>query len=148
VSSLIVRRRYELEVAHHLTSGVPPHHKCRRMHGHRYVLTLSLAGIPDHAGILIEYEELDWIVRPVLRLVDHHTLNDLDRRCSTRSARAVAANPTAERLLMWFCTRLGQAIASVGRSKELRLARLVLEEDAAAAVEWWDGGADCDGSRS
>lgn len=132
---LTLRRRYELEAAHRLTAGVPEGHKCRRPHGHRYVLTVFVAGELDDAGMLIEYEELDRVLRPILRMVDHNDLNTLPERCSTPYATVVAANPTVERLVQWFAMRL-ELVNSARPAQALHLVRLVLEEDSSSAVEW------------
>jgi 6-pyruvoyltetrahydropterin/6-carboxytetrahydropterin synthase len=133
---ILIHRRYDLEVAHRLTAGVPEHHKCRRLHGHRYEVTLTVSGDLDGDGILAEYEIIDRVVVPVLRLVDHHFLNDLDERCSTDEAAAVSANPTVERLVLWLGTRLAGIVESAVPGRRLRLASVRAQEDARSAAEW------------
>lgn len=135
---IAIVRRYDLEVAHRLTAGVPEKHKCRRLHGHRYRLKLTVSGKLDRDGMLIEYESLDRVVWPVLRLVDHHDLNTLDQRCSTPEAIVVAANPTAEQLVLWLAVRLTGIVASARNGgAALSLKHIQLEEDAQSAVEMW-----------
>jgi 6-pyruvoyltetrahydropterin/6-carboxytetrahydropterin synthase len=131
-------RRYELEVAHMLTAGVPERHKCRRLHGHRYVLTIGISGEPGADGMLIEYANLDRVVKPIVDAVDHHCLNEisgvargLSARCSTKAAAAVQENPTVENLLAWFADRL-----QFLREPRWRLCSIRLEEDSQSSVEW------------
>lgn len=137
---IILSRRYEIEAAHQLTAGVPENHKCRRLHGHRYILTVRIAGEPAADGMLVEYSYVDAAVRPVVKLVDHHDLNSLNERCSTPQAAAVAQNPTVELLAQWFATRLAllASVRSPGADlpSALRLESLTLEEDSQSSVEW------------
>ena len=143
---IVLSRRYEMEVAHQLTAGVPEHHKCRRLHGHRYVLVIRIRGPLDPDGILIEYADLDAIVKPIIRMVDHHSLNTLNERCSTAQAAAVAANPTVERLADWFATRLQLLHSARAPGADLpsqhALDYLTLEADSRSSVEWRPSGLD------
>ncbi len=137
---IILSRRYEMEVAHHLNYGVPDSHPCRRLHGHRYILVVRIAGEPAEDGMLVEYAFIDAAIRPVVKLVDHHDLNTLVDRCSTKEAAAVSLNPTVELLAQWFARRL-ELLASVrstggDRPSGLRLESLTLEEDSRSSVEW------------
>lgn len=133
---LSIARRYDLEVAHHLTAGVPEHHKCRRLHGHRYELLLTVSGNLDADGMLIEYDSLDRVILPILRMLDHHDANTLSERCSTNEAAAVSANPTVERLALWLGFRLAGIVASAVPGRKLRLVSLRLQEDAQSGAEW------------
>lgn len=129
-------RLYDLEMAHRLNAGVPQHHKCRRLHGHRYQLTIWVSGELDGDGMLIEYDDLDRVVGPVLGKLDHNYANELPAKCSTPEAEAVAANPTVERLADWLGARLPGIVASAVRDRKLRLSRLTIQEDARAGAEW------------
>jgi 6-pyruvoyl-tetrahydropterin synthase len=118
-----------------LTAGVPTTHKCRRPHGHRYRMWITVAGGLDADGMVIEYGILDKIVKPIWALCDHHDLNTLDQRCSARPAKDVAANPTVERFVHWWVFRIQSLIRS-SRQGELRLERLRIEEDSESCCEW------------
>jgi 6-pyruvoyltetrahydropterin/6-carboxytetrahydropterin synthase len=133
---VLIRRRYDLEVAHRLTGGVPEHHKCRRLHGHRYEVSVTVGGDLDEVGMLIEYDALDRVIGPILRLVDHHCLNDLAERCSTVEAAAVSTNPTVERLARWLAARLAGIVASAVPEQKLALVELTVREDAASEAVW------------
>lgn len=137
---IILSRRYEMESAHQLTDGVPANHKCRRLHGHRYILTVRISGEAAADGMLVEYAFVDAAVMPVVKLCDHHSLNTLNERCSTKEAAAVAKNPTVELLIGWFAARLAllASVRSPGADlpSALRLESLTLEEDSRSSVEW------------
>lgn len=135
-TTMMLTRRYTMQAAHRLTAGVSENHPCRRLHGHRYVLDISVSCefLPED-GMILEYGHFDAVVKPVLKLVDHHDLNTLNERCSTEQATDVAKNPTVELLLRWLATRL-RLLSSARAGFGLRLHRLVLEEDADSRVEW------------
>jgi 6-pyruvoyltetrahydropterin/6-carboxytetrahydropterin synthase len=134
---ILIRRSYDLEVAHRLTAGVPEGHKCRRPHGHRYQLTIYVEGLLGPApGMLIEYGDLDRVVVPVLKLLDHHDANTLAERCSTAEATWVSENPTVEMLALWLAARLERLVGSAAVGKTLKLARIELQEDARAGAVW------------
>jgi 6-pyruvoyl-tetrahydropterin synthase len=75
---MMLKRVYECEAAHQLTAGVPEGHQCRRLHGHRYVVTVSIhSDINPETGMQLEYSEIDGVLLPVIDLVDHRCLNFL-----------------------------------------------------------------------
>ena len=92
---ITLTRRYKFDAAHHLPT-LPEHHPCHRMHGHTYVVWLTVTG-PVVDGMVIEYGDLDDIWRHQCALVlDHHTLNDVPG----------LENPTVEILTPWIFKRL------------------------------------------
>ena len=129
-------RRFDLEVSHFLTSGVHEKHKCRRVHGHRYELEIWVAGELGDDGMLVEYDDLDRVILPVLRLLDHYSANTLAERCTTKEAEAVTANPTVERLGRWLVARLSGIVASAVSGRRLKLAELRLGEDRDSGYRW------------
>ena len=85
-----IMRVYRIEVAHWLPN-LPDTHKCSRLHRHEYKITLTLAGELDkHFGWVMEFDDIDKNVQPVLDRLDHHCLND------------VIPNPTVENLAIWI----------------------------------------------
>lgn len=71
-------RKYEAEAAHQLSAGVPEGHPCRRLHGHRYEIWVTIIGdVNPETGMLLEYNEIDERVEEVLDLVDHRFINML-----------------------------------------------------------------------
>jgi 6-pyruvoyltetrahydropterin/6-carboxytetrahydropterin synthase len=92
-----VRRRFSFEAAH-----VLPHHpgKCSRLHGHSYVLHVTVNRPVDPAtGLAIDFSDLKAVVRrDVVDLLDHRYVNDL------------MENPTAEIMAVWIWKRLAATL--------------------------------------
>lgn len=114
---------FTYEAAHRLPK-VPPGHKCGRMHGHSYHLTVFIEGkVEDHTGWVIDFADVRDVVAPVIAHLDHHTLND------------ILDNPTVENQLIWLWERIavtdGGAITQ-GRLKgtdvPVRVVQLTLSE--------------------
>ena len=90
-------KEYRFEAAHRLPK-VPPDHKCFRMHGHSFVLEVTVAGeMNDETGWLVDFADITAVVEPLLKLeLDHRALNDV----------AGLENPTSEVLCAWLWRRL------------------------------------------
>ena len=65
-------RSYRFEAAHRLPM-VPPDHKCHRMHGHSFVIEVTVAGPVDpHMGWLVDFGDITKVVEPILKAeLDH-----------------------------------------------------------------------------
>jgi 6-pyruvoyltetrahydropterin/6-carboxytetrahydropterin synthase len=95
-----LQRDYRFEAAHFLPK-VPPGHKCARMHGHSYAVTVAIEGeIDPDTGWLIDFAEIDERVGPVIRMIDHRVLNEIDG----------LANPTSELLAVWLWNRIAALV--------------------------------------
>ena len=90
-----IGRRYRFEAAHYLPR-VPEDHRCRNLHGHNYRVTVVLLGGLDARGFVKDFAEIDSVVEPLLRQLDHRLLNDVDG----------LENPTAEIIAAWFLDRI------------------------------------------
>jgi len=91
-----LERSYRFEAAHFLPH-VPPGHKCASMHGHSYRVDLAIEGDVDPVrGWVMDFADLDEPIAPLIKLVDHQILNDVDG----------LTNPTSELLAAWFWQRL------------------------------------------
>src|SRR4051812_29859716 len=87
-----LQRDYKFEAAHHLPR-VPAGHKCARMHGHSYLVTVEIEGeIASDTGWLMDFGAIDEVVTPLVRRLDHRVLNDLEG----------LENPTSETLAQWI----------------------------------------------
>lgn len=127
----------DLECAHQLTGGLPDSHRCRRLHGHRYEVTLYVSGFPDEHGVLIEYEDLRTVVWPVLRLADHYSFNTLHERDSSPAAARVSENPTVERVAEWIGESLSGLVASAkADGQRLCLSRVSVMETRLHGSDW------------
>lgn len=148
-------RTYEAEAAHQLSAGVPPGHPCRRLHGHRYEITVTLYGDVDPStGMLMEYAEIDRRVREVLDLVDHRFLNLLGdevavvpmvgtwlvsatpikdaRILEPALAAKVRENSTVEHLRDWFAAELLHRFPRLNR--QVGLDSVEIREDSRSTV--------------
>jgi 6-pyruvoyltetrahydropterin/6-carboxytetrahydropterin synthase len=93
-------RSYEFEAAHRLPK-VPAGHKCSRMHGHSYKLTVTVEGEVDpELGWVVDFAEVDGHVDPLVAELDHRILNDIPG----------LENPTSEVLAGWLWQRLAPRV--------------------------------------
>jgi 6-pyruvoyltetrahydropterin/6-carboxytetrahydropterin synthase len=87
-----------------------PHYDgpCKRLHGHNYVLRVTLAGRPQPKdGMIRDFDEVKRTVwDQVLTTLDHYHLND------------IIENPTAENVVVWIWERLRPIVPGL---KELKL---------------------------
>jgi 6-pyruvoyltetrahydropterin/6-carboxytetrahydropterin synthase len=91
-----ISRTYSIEAAHRLPN-VPEGHKCFRLHGHSFRITLRLGGEVDpKTGWILDFAELDTAFEPLFARLDHHYLNEVEG----------LENPTSEVLASWVMTRL------------------------------------------
>lgn len=82
----------------HFLPNVPEWHKCRRVHGHGYLVTITLQGDPNPAsGWLCDFADIKATFAPLLERLDHQLLNDLGGRLT---------NPTAENLATFIAYHL------------------------------------------
>jgi 6-pyruvoyltetrahydropterin/6-carboxytetrahydropterin synthase len=83
--------------AAHLLPNVPAGHKCARLHGHTFNVTVTVDGpVDDRSGWIMDFGELKTIAGGVIDQLDHRYLNDL----------ADLDNPTSENIARWIWTRL------------------------------------------
>ena len=93
-------RDYRFEAAHHLPK-VPEEHKCKRVHGHSYRVSITLEGeIDPEMGWLMDFAEIDEHVEPVIGKLDHRLLNDVPG----------LENPTCEVLAGWLWRELAKGL--------------------------------------
>src|SRR5437867_9593965 len=87
---------FSLEAAHTLPHA-PEGHKCRRMHGHSYVIAVSVEGpVEADTGWLYDHAEINEAMKPLIEQLDHRCLNEIEG----------LENPTVENLCAWFWKRL------------------------------------------
>ncbi len=85
-------RDYHFEAAHRLPR-VPATHKCSRVHGHSYHVTITLSGsIDSDMGWLVDFADVDRVIDPVIARIDHTLLNEIPG----------LENPTSELLAVWL----------------------------------------------
>jgi len=97
-------KEFTFDAAHRLPN-VPPEHKCFRLHGHTYSLTLYLAGPLDEQGWVMDFGKIKAKASPILDQLDHHYLNEV----------AGLENPTAENIAQWLWIRLKPVLPNLSR---------------------------------
>lgn len=72
---MLISKEFRFEASHVL----PAHPgKCARLHGHSYLLTVSLVGyVNGRTGFVMDYGEMSDLLNPLVDLFDHHHLNDV-----------------------------------------------------------------------
>ena len=91
-----LEKTFRFEAAH-LLPHVPEGHKCGRMHGHSFKVTVVVAGeIGEESGWVMDYGVIRDAFAPLDAQLDHHLLNKIDG----------LENPTSEVLTKWIWNRL------------------------------------------
>lgn len=80
----------------HFLQKVPEGHKCGRMHGHTYRLTVTVDGPVGDDGFIMDFADIKKTVGPIIKQLDHHLLNDIPG----------LENPTVEIQLQWLWNRI------------------------------------------
>ena len=88
------------EAAHWLPTFAEGH-KCRRLHGHSFVVDVVVEGEVDpQKGYLVDFADIKAATEPVRLELDHYLLNDIEG----------LSNPTAEMLAKWIYDRLAESL--------------------------------------
>ena len=91
-----LRKTFQFEAAH-LLPHLPKVHKCRRLHGHSFVVEIVIEGECDpKLGWLMDYADISAAFKPILDRLDHYYLNEIPG----------LENPTSENLAAWIWKRL------------------------------------------
>lgn len=90
-----ISKKFDFDAAHFLPS-VHDGHKCKRMHGHTYVVEIICAGEIDDRGMVLDYAEIAAAWAPLHALLDHRVLNEIFD----------LENPTTEILAPYILNRL------------------------------------------
>jgi 6-pyruvoyltetrahydropterin/6-carboxytetrahydropterin synthase len=91
-----LRKTFQFEAAH-LLPHLPASHKCRRLHGHSFVVDVVVEGECDpKLGWLMDYADISAAFKPIHEQLDHFYLNEI----------AGLENPTSENLAVWIWERL------------------------------------------
>jgi 6-pyruvoyltetrahydropterin/6-carboxytetrahydropterin synthase len=93
-------RTFQIEAAHRLPHA-PDGHRCRRLHGHSFKITVTVAGeIAQPEGWVFDFAEIDAAFEPYRERLDHHYLNEVEG----------LENPTSENLAIWLWRALIDAL--------------------------------------
>ena len=99
---VVISKTFRFEAAHWLP-GMPEGHKCRRLHGHSFVVDVHVIGETDpETGILMDFGDIKKAVAPFIDKLDHWCLNEIGEREND----PLLINPTSENLAQWFFEQL------------------------------------------
>jgi 6-pyruvoyltetrahydropterin/6-carboxytetrahydropterin synthase len=136
-----VTKRFTFEMAHALRchDGL-----CANIHGHSYVLDITLEGVPAIApghpkdGMVIDFADLKRIVKPVVDRYDHALLLHEGERESVKQndplfGRVILTpyQPTCENILLAIVEELAPQFLT-----EAKLCAARLQETATSWAEW------------
>lgn len=103
-----LKKTFHFEAAHALYSA-PEGHRCRQLHGHTYEIDVLVEGdVSVERGWFIDYGEITEKVGPLVKLLDHHLLNEIPG----------LEIPTSEHLCIWLCEKLRGTLPGL---KEIRV---------------------------
>ena len=76
---------------------VPAGHPCERLHGHSYLVRLTIDGeVNPDTGWVVDFDDINKAFAPILARLDHYYLNEVEG----------LENPTSENLARWIWFRL------------------------------------------
>ena len=91
-----IYREFSFDAAHRLT-GLPLDHRCSGLHGHTFTVRVFLEGpVQTDRGWVRDYGEIKDICAPVISILDHSCLNEIEG----------LSNPTSENIAVWLWKRL------------------------------------------
>lgn len=137
-----VTKEFRFEMAHALNNYDG---KCRHIHGHSYVLKITVKGQPicnensPKLGMVIDFNDLKTIVNDnILERFDHAlVLNHKSKlaselKCEYQKVEIVNYQPTCENIILHFVEILKPLLP-----KTVALHRLQLSETATTCAEWF-----------
>ena len=116
-----LRKTFQFEAAH-LLPHLPKTHKCRRLHGHSFVVDVVVEGECDpKLGWLMDYADISAAFKPIHDKLDHYYLNEIPG----------LENPTSENLARWIWERLEDRLPG--------LHRVTIRETCSARCDYFGG---------
>lgn len=100
-----IYKSFTFEAAHRLPN-VPADHKCGRLHGHSYQISVHVEGLVGaESGWVMDFAAIGDVSRPIFEQLDHRYLNDIPG----------LENPTSENLARWIWQRMQPSIPGLNQ---------------------------------
>jgi 6-pyruvoyltetrahydropterin/6-carboxytetrahydropterin synthase len=100
-----IHKEFSFEAAH-LLPNVREGHKCGRLHGHSFKVTVYVSGeIGSESGWVMDFADIEQAYDPIKQQLDHRYLNDIEG----------LENPTSEVLAVWIWQRLKPALPNLSK---------------------------------
>lgn len=100
-----IYKEFTFEAAHRLPH-VPAGHKCSRLHGHSFRVTVFIeAPVDPKLEWVMDFADIKDAFRPTLDRLDHHYLNEIEG----------LENPTSENIARWIWARLKPGLAPLNK---------------------------------
>lgn len=92
-------KEFAFEAAHRLPL-VPENHKCFNLHGHSFKVKITIEGIVNELGWVMDFAEIKKICEPIIDELDHKYLNEI----------IGLDNPTSENIAVWIWQKLEDSL--------------------------------------
>lgn len=118
---MLIYKEFSFEAAH-LLPNVPEGHKCGRLHGHSFRVTVFVDGpIQQPTDWVMDFADIKTAFKPILDRLDHYYLNEIPG----------LENPTSEQLAIWIWNEL--------KPKLPELVRIRVSETCTSGCEYAGG---------
>jgi len=100
---MLIYKEFRFEAAHRLPNA-PEGHKCRRLHGHSFVVVIHVAGaVGEQTGWVMDFGDITDFFKPMYEQLDHRYLNEIEG----------LENPTSENIAIWIWQRLKPQLSAL-----------------------------------